>query len=89
MDDSDLAVAKAMEKEILGGDPFYYPCGCFGVVFSVHKYNADWVELARRTWCRGSWCQLPVPDGCVTLWRKRDGAFITEKEWDAHVYGRE
>jgi hypothetical protein len=100
---SDLDIARALELEILGGEPFNYPCGCFGVIVEVHKYNADWVRVMRKRTCgqvfvqrhRGEFRQQHLtPASYVPLWRKRNGDFISEAEWDEHtgmssyVYGK-
>lgn len=96
---TDEEVAKALEKEILGGEPFYYSCGCFGVIVEVHKHNANWVRVYRTSSCgwvrrlcyglgtgvRVVSCKHMTPDGYVRDWRKRDGGLITVSEWAQHI----
>lgn len=102
---TDEEIAKALEREILGGEPFYYPCDCFGVIVEVHKHNANWVRVRRTAscgWLRSMFgtspktrCYHLTPDGYVLSWRRRDGGLITASEWAEHVemseyvYGRE
>lgn len=89
---TDEETARALEEAILGGEPFNYPCGCFGVILKVHEWNANWVNVERRVSCslrtrlRNGTAKLHyTPPDAVALWRKRDGTFITKDEWAEHV----
>lgn len=89
---TDFEVASALEEAILGGEPFHFACGCFGVIIEVHEYNADWVHVERRKDC--ALYQHDFPSRAIPHWRKRNGDFILEDEWNKHiemsehVYGR-
>lgn len=93
---NDEEIAAALVRDILGGEPFNYPCGCFGVIVEVYKWNANWVRVQRLVSC--DWvrrlCETPIrrgparhgtPATCVQQWRTRDGDFITQEEWNKHT----
>lgn len=76
--------AKALEREILGGEPFHYPCGCFGVVTSRHPNHPEFVQVRRLVDHCPSGTHDFVPAGCQGGgWHKRDGSRIPLEEWHA------
>lgn len=74
--------AKALEQEILGGEPFYYPCGCFGVVTSVHPNHPDFVQVRHLVDNCPPDVHVWAPPGCQGGgWYKRNGSRILFEEW--------
>lgn len=89
-EEPELMTAHLLERQVLGGEPFYYLCGCFGVITSVHPNNHSWVQVQLRA--LGALCAPDAHDFAPLGyagggWHWRDGTRITLGEWD-HPHAR-